>query len=395
MVKKGSNIVPEHKPKERIYSKAFIETALLLSRSMSIRDAHTVLNRVLHRAEGADIKLRTYSDYVQRQGEQISNTVKQSAKEVLKEAGFDCESGQAVNGESLNPAIKKPGASWHNRTAVHEAVEGLKKGLKLERNEEELLSELENPDESCYCSPDEVLVRHQKEHRTKENEKDGAFVKNTVIEVQSPERKRIITSTSMKSAFLVVLAYLLSNHLLDNKTLVFFTDGAKDLRKNITEMSSFRQVKVILDWYHLMERCKVCLSMSVKGRKEERNQILELLRPYLWAGNVSGAIDFLKNLDAKVLRPQNRIDELCHYLDNRREQIPCYALRHELGLRISSNHVEKANDLVVAKRQKNNGMSWSNVGSGALAQISALFLNHDAHNWIYDNRISLFPSLAA
>ena len=395
MVKNGSNIVPEHKPKERIYSKAFEEVTLLLSRSMSIRDAHAVLNKVLHRADGNEIKLRTYSDYVQRKGEQISNTIKESAEDVLKESGFDCESGQPVNVKELDPAISKCGGLWHDKEAAHKAVAKLREEIKLEKDEAELLGELEEPTESCYCSPDDVLVRHQKEHRTEENRKDGAFVKNTVIEIESPEQKRIITSTNMKDAFLVVLAYLLSNHLLDNKTLIFFTDGAKDLRKSITEMFSFRQVKVILDWYHLMERCKTCLSMSVKGRKEQRNQILESLRPYLWVGNVSGAIDFLKNLDPKELRPQNRVEELCRYLEDRREQIPCYALRHELGLRISSNHVEKANDLVVAKRQKNNGMSWSNTGSGALAQISALFLNHDAHNWIHENSISLFPSRAA
>ena len=395
MVTNGSSIVPEHKPKERIYSKAFTEDSLILARSMSLRDAHTVLNKVLHRTEGNDVKLRTYSDYVQRQGEQIGNAIKQGAEEVLKEAGFDSESGQAINAERLDPAIKEAGAPWSDKDTAQAAVEKLKEELKFEKDEAELLSELEDPDKSCYCSPDDVLVRHQKEHRTEGNKKEGAFVRDTVIEVQSPDQKRIITSTSMNDAFLVVLAYLLSNHLLENKTLIFFTDGAKDLRRNITEMFSFRQVKVILDWYHLMERCKACLSMSVNGRKEQRNQILELLRPYLWAGNVIGAIDFLKNLDSKILRPQNRIDELCRYLDDRREQIPCYALRHELGLRISSNHVEKANDLVVAKRQKNNGMSWSNTGSGALAQISALFLNHDAHNWIYESRISLFPSLAA
>ena len=51
----------------------------------------------------------------------------------------------------------------------------------------------------------------------------------------------------------------------------------------------------------------------------------------------------------------------------RREQIPCYALRSAWGLRISSNRVEKANDMVVSRRKKNNGMSWSETGSGAPA----------------------------
>ena len=37
------------------------------------------------------------------------------------------------------------------------------------------------------------------------------------------------------------------------------------------------------------------------------------------------------------------------------------ALRANLGLRNSSNPVEKANDLVVAGRQKHNGMAWSGL----------------------------------
>ena len=69
--------------------------------------------------------------------------------------------------------------------------------------------------------------------------------------------------------------------------------------------------------------------------------------------------------------------------------------RHELGLRISSNPVEKANDIVVAQRQKHNGMSWSETGSGALAQISALFHNDGLALWLDENRLSIFPAHSA
>jgi hypothetical protein len=62
--------------------------------------------------------------------------------------------------------------------------------------------------------------------------------------------------------------------------------------------------------------------------------------------------------------------------------IPCYALRKKLGLRVSSNRGEKANDLVVAQRQKHNGMSWSKTGSSGLANVNALFLNKENENWI-------------
>ena len=64
------------------------------------------------------------------------------------------------------------------------------------------------------------------------------------------------------------------------------------------------------------------------------------------------------------------------------ENVTCYALRRELNLRISSNRVEKANDIVVATRQKHNGMSWSKSGSGALAIITAARINGELEKWM-------------
>ena len=40
-----------------------------------------------------------------------------------------------------------------------------------------------------------------------------------------------------------------------------------------------------------------------------------------------------------------------------------------------SAHVEKANDLIVARRQKNRGMQWSAATSDALAALRTLMLN--------------------
>ena len=100
-------------------------------------------------------------------------------------------------------------------------------------------------------------------------------------------------------------------------------------------------------------------------------------------------------LDKTQLRPQNRIADLCGYFLKHRNHIPCYALRHHFGLRTSSNRAEKANDLVVAQRQKHNGMSWSCAGSAALAQIKALFVNNDAPNWLRYHRLAPFTTVAA
>ena len=47
-----------------------------------------------------------------------------------------------------------------------------------------------------------------------------------------------------------------------------------------------------------------------------------------------------------------------------------------------SNRVEKANDLLVAKRQKNDGMSWSEKGIGALSVITVLNVNNRLGSWL-------------
>ena len=52
----------------------------------------------------------------------------------------------------------------------------------------------------------------------------------------------------------------------------------------------------------------------------------------------------------------------------------------EIGKYNSSNISEKANDLLVADKQKNNGKSWSKLGSVALASLTALVKNSEYKN---------------
>ena len=82
-----------------------------------------------------------------------------------------------------------------------------------------------------------------------------------------------------------------------------------------------------------------------------------------------------------------KIEAIKAYIYRKSQTITCYTLRHELGLRISSNRVKKANDLVVATRQKHKGMSWSKKGSGALAIITATMINGELREWMTKHSI--------
>lgn len=111
----------------------------------------------------------------------------------------------------------------------------------------------------------------------------------------------------------------------------------------------------------------------------------------LWAGNFDDAKSYLRCLDKKHIKNQKKLNEAIDYLERKKEYAACYALRRGLGYRNSSNPAEKDNDLVVAHRQKHNGMSWSYDGSGALATITAMSHNQETDKWIENGQILFEP----
>ncbi len=59
----------------------------------------------------------------------------------------------------------------------------------------------------------------------------------------------------------------------------------------------------------------------------------------------------------------------------RAEWIPNYRQRRREQQYIGSGQVEKANDVLVARRQKHRGMQWSEATSDGLAALRTLMLN--------------------
>jgi hypothetical protein len=70
-----------------------------------------------------------------------------------------------------------------------------------------------------------------------------------------------------------------------------------------------------------------------------------------------------------------KLDELIGYLQARQAWMVNYRQRRMERRYIGSTQVEKANDLLVARRQKNRGMQWSEATSDALAALRTLMLN--------------------
>ena len=194
----------------------------------------------------------------------------------------------------------------------------------------------------------------------------------------------------MRSLCVRTLAFLLAAGLLLGRQLIVFSDGAMEIRDCVDEIFSFCRRHVVLDWFHLRKHCYEALSTTLKSgksNKEMRAQVMGNLMNILWVGNVAGAIEYLKELSPNCVKSEENRRNLIRYLQNKESVIACYAIRRRLGLRISSNAVEKARDLTVAKRQKHQGMSWSYHGSWHFAALTALYLNQEADVWHIVNDI--------
>lgn len=381
------------KPKERIWSLAYSFLCMRFCNELSYRQAADLINAALHRHEESLMKVRTLADFIERTGSQIQGYLTAVTEKVLKDSNYEPETDEAVSdvqNRDTEPMAELTAeqAEWDNEIAekagqINEQREPREQIKDLER-----FPRIESPKEKrCYISIDDVGVKHQKETRKDGCVKDGRFVNNTVMHIQSGDGSYCLTTSGMENAFRMLMAFLLSNNLLDH-TLVFFADGAQDIRCYIAKYFAHYSYTLILDWYHLRKKCKELVSSSIKGTIAQKKEHSQNLLRMLWVGNVKEALLYLNELDASQIKSGYWLGVLTKYLERKEPQIVCYALRYEFGLRISSNRAEKANDILVAQRQKHNGMSWSVSGSRSLASLAMVMHNGDTLQWLRTHSLS-------
>jgi hypothetical protein len=153
-------------------------------------------------------------------------------------------------------------------------------------------------------------------------------------------------------------------------SVLAITDGAKKIRSDLATLFGVG-VRVILDWYHLAKRIKENLSM-VAHSTSEREEWEKTLLGFLWVGKVAEALSFLWDLNARRLKAKT---DLLGYLEKHASEIIDYGRRQKAGKPIGSGRMEKAVDQVIGVRQKNRGMSWTKLGSRALALLTVAKLN--------------------
>lgn len=214
------------------------------------------------------------------------------------------------------------------------------------------------------ASVDEVQVRRPQKRR---------FLQLGTAYVRTADGYRYLSgSIALVLPQLFLLLVLCGGGVSAKVTLL--GDGARWISRFFQErLTGWPGVSLILDWYHCRKKCYDLTSLICYGRPAKA-ELLGLLLPQLWRGQVAEVIDILEEY-----RPQaknlEKLDELINYLDKRRAYIPNYRQRRAQRHYIGSAHVEKGNDLIVARRQKHQGMHWSEQTSDALAALRTLLLN--------------------
>ena len=387
------------RPKERIRSAFVARMEIRLASEPGYRSSVEVLNEILHRSGDNEIKLMTLRDGIESAAARIDSHVDSHAERVLRDGGFDPETGLPTDPDSLPEPIRTPKCPGEDglpdrADALREIIDAYNaKRVGAARIADAGPVEAVEPiaDNCVYISVDDVGVKHQKDTRKDGGTKTRKNVENTVIHVECAEGTYVLTRVGMDPAFKLLLAFLLENRLMENQRVVFFSDGAQNIRRAIDRYFAFRPRTLMLDWYHLEKRMRELCSMALKGTRTEKHAMRDKLNAMLWAGNVDSAMAYLRNMQSSQVKNAGKLKEAIDYLERKRPWICCYALRKELGLRNSSNPAEKENDLVVARRQKHNGMSWSFGGSHALATVGAARRNDEIDGWLTDKDIRFTP----
>jgi hypothetical protein len=176
--------------------------------------------------------------------------------------------------------------------------------------------------------------------------------------------------------FLQQVRGTLGHLLAPGDTLLGIADCARWIRDFFaTDLAATEDKMLLLDWYHLRVRCAEEASRACQGRAAKA-RFLRRLRRRLWRGDVPGAVRVISE-EVPRARPGAALVIFGEYLQARRAYIPDYRARWRACRYIGSGQVEKANDLLVARRQKGKGMHWSGETSDALAALSTLKLNQE------------------
>ncbi len=382
----ATDFFPVLKGKQWYRTVGFKEIAIIMGDVVSsYRSTTKLINRIRYQQlEGTPY--RTLQANTEKEGAQLIDFLDKKTTRILKRHQFSEDGTYKGDSEdfSSTKAVVLP----------ERKIKAAAEGLGTQYSVEELLSNpvpFEDSSKSVNIAIDDVSVKRQSETRRKgpkpiDEINKRKYVHNTVIRIDKGQKRYSLVGAVIKETIRYLIAFLLSNSLRGYR-FQFFTDDHKVLNDTIGSCFSwYRNWGIILDWFYLVKKCKELLSLAMKGRIV-RNEILREVMPFLWHGLTDKAIGLLKRIEAEKVKNDEKLSKLIAYLERNKKMIPCYAIRKSLGLRNSSAIGEKMNDLFVSSRQKHNGMSWSKIGSLALAALTTAKLNGESQVWLTKRRL--------
>lgn len=409
------DMFPPIRGKQHYPTKGFREIALLDGVvDRSYRKTSASINRVRHQVKGGT-PATTLHDVSEDAGTKIVDGWIAASKRILAENGFSAD-GTSMADEERGAKLKNAALMGTEHTASEQLQAAKAVGIPKRFREAVKTNTVpyDRPETVVDISVDAVLTKKQKASRSGDARETALAVSNDDAEPGQTEsrttgrkakrnRQKVsdkvarlrcdgmsycVVASTYVLLFSVVLAFLLRNRL-HGRVFCFYVDGERSLNNALLAAFSWHsKVRIILDWYHLTKKCADMLSRALNDT-EIRRKHLSQMKHILWYGAVDEAIAYLREIDPLHVKEQAAIETLVGYLLKHRAHIPCYAIRKQLGLRNSSNTVEKTNDVLVSTRQKKNGMSWSPDGSLALAALAAVDSNGHRQAWLDAGSIPL------
>jgi len=227
------------------------------------------------------------------------------------------------------------------------------------------------------AAADAIGVKSQKGQRNQTYQKPSKTVQTDVLMLQNGSKSTNFSVFAAHKDHRKHLDSQLMYHLSKYNDrgvfpIIVIADGARSIRKRLTELVGNNLI-FILDWYDLSDKIWQYMSQIArnKSQKEEDSKVILAM---LWSGQVNESIAYLQT---KIIgKNELKKQELIEYLSKHRIEIINYERRKTAGKKIGSGCLEKANDLIVAHRQKKKGMAWSNDGSESLAILKTVEINH-------------------
>lgn len=223
---------------------------------------------------------------------------------------------------------------------------------------------------------DGVSVSQQKEKRDKKAKPGRERATTDMILLQRPTSGFECIVAAGKVSLTELAASKLKQYYGGRAVnLVVLSDGSRTIKNRCQKLFGSNYTH-ILDWYHLQKKVKGLMTM-IAPNKEAKVEYIRELNGFFWKGDVSKALERLKGY---VVKNQAKHLELIGYVEKNKEYIINYERRKEAKKTIGSGRMEKTGDIIIAKRQKEKAMSWSPIGSNAMAVLTAKYENLATEN---------------